>query len=172
MLETLDQRTVVIGNSGSGKSVFAESLAVLARIPVIDLLHWEASGYGRKRNEAAARVLARDAAAASRWIIEGVYGWLAEEALPSATTLVWLDMPWSVCQAGLLARGRRRSGTDADFADLLAWSEAYWTRQTSSSFAGHLRLFESFSGIKLRLHGRHEVQDLLATYAAYRAAPS
>jgi len=30
------------------------------------------------------------------WIIEGVYGWLAEVALPRATALIWLDLPWSL----------------------------------------------------------------------------
>jgi hypothetical protein len=34
-----------------------------------------------------------DATAESKWIIEGVYGWLAELALPRATSLIWLDLP-------------------------------------------------------------------------------
>ncbi len=75
MLESF-QRTVIIGNCGSGKSVFAESLAALTHIPAIDLdtLHWERDGH--KRDEEAAKRLVREAAAAPRWIIEGVFGWL------------------------------------------------------------------------------------------------
>jgi hypothetical protein len=42
----------------------------------------------------------------------------------------------------LLARGQRRGGTAADFADLLKWAEVYWDRETPTSFKGHQRLFE------------------------------
>ncbi len=159
MLESF-QRTVIIGNCGSGKSVFAEHLAALTHIPAIDIdsLHWERGGH--KRDEESAKRLVREAAATPRWIIEGVFGWLAEIALPRATAIIWLDLPWSVCREGLLARGQR-GGSEADFAELLAWSEAYWDRKTSSSFEGHSRLFESFPGIKLRLRDRGEVGRLL-----------
>jgi adenylate kinase family enzyme len=49
MFESLSQRTVIIGNSGAGKSALAESLAALVRVPVIDLdlLNWEGDDYGR-----------------------------------------------------------------------------------------------------------------------------
>ena len=53
MFESLSQRTVIIGNSGAGKSALAESLAALILVPVIDLdlLNWEGDSYGRKRDE-------------------------------------------------------------------------------------------------------------------------
>jgi adenylate kinase family enzyme len=157
------QRTVVIGNGGSGKSTLAERLAALLRVPAVDLdlLHWEGDGYGVKRDEAVSRQLVRETAAQPRWVIEGVYGWLAEEALPRATALIWLDLPWSVCRDSLLARGQRRGGTEADFAALMTWAEAYWKRQTPSSFAGHLRLLENFSGAKRRFRDRQEIQCFL-----------
>jgi hypothetical protein len=107
----------------------------------------------------------REAAAQPRWVIEGVYGWLAAVAVPRATALIWLDMPWALCREGLLARGQRRGGTEADFAELMVWAEAYWTRQNSNSFARHLRLFESFPGAKRRLRDRLETQRLLAELA-------
>jgi hypothetical protein len=145
-------------------------LAALSHIPAIDLdsLHWERDGH--KRNEETAKRLVGEAAAAPSWIIEGVFGWLAEIAIPRATALVWLDLPWSVCREGLLARGQR-GGSEANFADLIAWSAAYWDRKTSSSFEGHSRLFESFPGIKLRLRDRGEVRQLLALLVASTNAP-
>jgi len=159
----MTKRTVVIGNSGSGKSTLAEAIANLAHIPAIDLdlLHWEESGYGLKRDEDVARKMVRDISEQPRWVIEGVFGWLAEVALPKATTLIWLDFPWSVCRAGLLARGLRRGATSHDAAELMKWAEAYWTRQTSSSFAGHSKMFNDFSGTKLRLESREHVAQLL-----------
>jgi hypothetical protein len=83
------------------------------------------------------RQKAADLAATQRWVIEGVYGWLAEVAVPRATAFMWLDVPWDVYREGLLARGRRCGGTEADFAELLRWAEAYRDRQTPKSLKGH-----------------------------------
>jgi adenylate kinase family enzyme len=169
MKGALAQRTVVIGNSGSGKSVFAENLATLidASVVDLDLLHWEDSGFGVRRNEETAKQMVSDATNAPLWIVEGVYGWLAEVALSKATALVWLDLPWSICRQGLLARGQRRGASKASFAALLKWSEDYWERSTSSSFNGHLNLFDGFFGEKVRLRDREEIQELLLQLSTY-----
>src|SRR5258707_7030619 len=168
MFESLSQRTVIVGNSGAGKSALAESLAALILVPVIDLdlLNWEGDSYGRKRDEDAARRMTLEVSAQPLWIIEGVFGWLAEVALPKATALVWLDFPWSLCRAGLLARGLRRGATSRDAADLMKWAEAYWSRQTPSSFAGHSNMFNEFSRAKLRLENREQVAELLGNLRA------
>ena len=152
MFESLSQRTVIIGNSGAGKSALAESLATLIHVPVtdLDLLNWEGDGYGRRRGENAARRMTLEVSAGPLWIIEGVYGWLAESALPRATALIWLDFQWSLCRAGLLARSPRRGATDQDTVELLKWAETYWNRQTPSSFAGHSRMFANFPSTKFR----------------------
>lgn len=168
MLEPLAERTVIIGNSGSGKSTLAEAVASLVHIPVIDLdlLHWEQDGYGAKRDEDVARQMTLDVSNQPRWIIEGAFGWLAEVALPKATALIWLDFPWSLCRAGLLARGLRRGATSRDAAELMKWAEAYWSRQTPSSFAGHSKMFNDFSDTKLRLESREQVAELLGNLRA------
>src|ERR1700761_8918526 len=168
MLEPLTKRTVVIGNSGSGKSTLAGAIANLAHIPAVDLdlMHWEEGGYGLKRNEDVARKMVIDISDQPRWVIEGAFGWLAEVALPKATGLIWLDFPWSLCRAGLLARGLRRGATSRDAAELMKWAEAYWSRQTSSSFAGHSKMFNDFSDTKLRLESREQVVELLGSLRA------
>ena len=100
----LQQRTVIIGNSGSGKSTLAGHLAAWLHVPVVDLdaLHWVDAGYGQKRDEEITRGLVVDAAAHPRWIMEGVYGWLAEVAMPRATALIWLDL--ACCDHCVVAR--------------------------------------------------------------------
>jgi adenylate kinase family enzyme len=163
MNDTSPHRILIIGNSGAGKSALAERLGARLALPVIelDLLHWENDGAGPKRDEAAAIALAQEAAAGPRWIIEGVYGWLAEAIMARATTLVWLDLPWDACRAGLLARGPRRGGSAQDEAELHAWAEAYWTRQTPSSHAGHARIFDTYGGVKQRLTSRDAIDAFL-----------
>ncbi len=104
------------------------------------------------------------AAAREAWIIEGVYGWLAEVALPRTTDLVWLDLPWAVCREALMAREVSTSRPE-DRQELLTWAEAYWDRDTSSSFAGHERIFENFAGRKSRMRSRNEAYGVIGGLA-------
>ena len=155
-------RIVIIGNSGSGKSTLARSLEsrIGGQHIDLDLVHW-LNKVGVKRDEAEAKAMVAALAEKPRWIIEGVYGWLAEAALPRATSLVWLDLPWSVCREGLASRGPTTGATAEEHSALLAWAEAYWQRRTPSSYEGHLALFDGFAAKKLRLLGRADVNSLL-----------
>lgn len=157
------QRTVIIGNSGSGKTTLACWLADRFDIPALDLdrVHWEGT-VGTRRDEETARHMIRDEAAKPRWVIEGVYGWLVEAALPRATALIWLDLPWVECRAGLVARGPWPGVDEAGFAEFLAWAEAYRERQNSTSLAGHTRIFAGFGGEKIRLDSRSAVEAFIA----------
>jgi adenylate kinase family enzyme len=164
------RRTVIIGNSGSGKSWLAHEITAHSETPVFDLdtIHWQGETYGTRRPENEARRLVAELAAKSSWVIEGVYGWLARIALPHASALLWIDLPWEACRAGLLARGLRRGMSESDHAALLAWAGEYWTRQNANSYGGHLRLFESFGGGRARLKTRSEIDQLLSTLAHSR----
>jgi adenylate kinase family enzyme len=150
-------RVTIIGNSGSGKSTLAERVGAALLLPSHDLdhLHWHADG--RKRDEVEAKALVAEIATGPAWIIEGVYGWLAEVALRRATALVWLDLSWAECQDGLLRRGLRRGMTQSDQEALLVWASTYWTRNSPSSFRGHERLYDKFSGPKWHLQSRAEL---------------
>jgi hypothetical protein len=105
MIECLKLRTLVIGNSGSGKSSLAEGLGALIHAPVfdLDLIHWKDDGFGAKQDEDMAWQKIADLAATQRWV----------------------------------TRGLRCGGTEADFAELLRWAEAYRDRQTPTSLKGH-----------------------------------
>jgi adenylate kinase family enzyme len=153
-------RLLILGNSGSGKSVLAERTATFTtqRIFDLDLIHWHADG--NKREEDVSRTIVSSIANDDGWIIEGVYGWLIERAVPRATAMIWLDMPWEICRESLVRRGMRRNMTEADQQALFAWAEAYWTRTTSSSAQGHRHLFEMFKKTKIRITSRAELDAL------------
>jgi adenylate kinase family enzyme len=129
-LTSLEPRIVIIGNSGSGKSMLARLLEsrVGGERTDLDCIHW-LDKVGVKRDEGEANELVAALAVKPNWIIESVYGWLAEAALPRATALIWLDMSPEVCRDSLALRGPWRGATAEEHADFLAWAEAYWLRK-------------------------------------------
>ena len=158
LFDASTHRTLVIGNSGSGKSWLAARIAARDGVEPVSLddIYWIDRLALKKRGAADAIAMAAVAAEGERWVIEGVYGWLIDAVTPRATALIWLDLPWADCKAGLLARGA--SGVSpAEFDNLLAWAEQYWTRQSPSSHAGHAKIFDAFKGEKTTITSRHEL---------------
>ncbi len=159
----LGPRVVIIGNSGSGKSTLARQLesCVGGERTDLDHIHW-LDRVGVKRDEEDAKERVAALAARPNWIIEGVYGWLAEAAFPRATALIWLDMSPQVCRDSLALRGPWRGATAEQHADFLGWADGYWQRTTSTSYAGHQALFAQFPNVKIRFEGRAAVDDFVA----------
>jgi adenylate kinase family enzyme len=157
------RRVVIVGNAGSGKSWLAEWLARVLSVPAIDLdlIHWLPDGYSAARDQDTAIAMVQDAARADGWVIEGVYGWLAREALPRATALIWLDIDVAECVANLKQRGQRRGADQASFDALLAWAADYRVRDNANSFGGHQRIVATFAGRKLVLRSRGEMAELV-----------
>ena len=165
-------RTVILGNSGSGKTWLAERLASGTSgtsVPAVHLdeLFWQPGGFDQKRLPAETASLIKTARAASGWVVEGVFGELATPFLQDASALVWLDLNWTVCEARLRARGSEskphmaRPQSEAGLMALLEWASTYQNRDDSRSFAGHLALFQAFDGPKVRFSNEKEVSAFL-----------
>ncbi|WP_437891254.1 hypothetical protein [Phytobacter sp. V91] len=121
------QRVLIMGNSGSGKSWLAARLSEKLNLPATDLdtLVWEPGGYGQSRPKADALNDVLSIANEERWIMEGIYGWIADRVISSTTHVIWLTLDPAECVENIKARGIRNNGSVADFAALLEWASLY-----------------------------------------------
>lgn len=151
-------KILVYGNSGSGKSTYAQALAARHGLAHLDLdtIVWEPGQIAVPRDPAAiAASLSAFIAAEPQWVIEGCYGELVESASGHCTELVFLNPGLEACQAN----NRRRpwephkyasmEQQDAMLANLQAWVAGYYTRDDAWSYSAHRRIFDAHPGPKL-----------------------
>jgi adenylate kinase family enzyme len=154
-------RTLIIGNSGSGKSWLASRMKSQLKLPWIDLdrINWlsDEHSIARPRNEVL--VITRIAADEERWVIEGVYGWIVSEIIHRATALIWLCVADDDCVANIR---QREAHENERLVALLDWAGSYRMRDDSSGFAAHRRLFDAFGGFKLQLKCRTETTEFIS----------
>lgn len=164
------KRIIIIGNSGSGKTDLAQRLCNHFGYPLIhmDVLFWEPDKFGVKRPQ---EIVYAEIAALARkktWVVEGVFGELAQEFCPKADTLIWLDLHWEDCFKNLLLRrpeSSKQPGQHPDeerYARLLKWASEYWRRAGPSSYQGHRFVFEQFNGDKICLNSKKSIDDFVA----------
>jgi adenylate kinase family enzyme len=100
------QRILVMGSSGSGKSTFARRLSTITNIPAVslDALFWKRGWIESDEEEFRQRVT--EAACQPRWIMDGNYmsRGAGELRRQLSDTVIWFDLPRSVCMLGVLTR--------------------------------------------------------------------
>lgn len=162
-------RIIIIGNSGSGKTWLAGKLAEPAGLSVIHLdeLFWEPGGFDKKRRHETVLQLVERSKADSSWIVEGVFGDLADLYSDQAGFLVWLDIDWDICKKRLLSRGSEskrhlgREQSEEGLRKLIEWASSYHERGGSCSHAGHRELFRRFHGKKVHVRSVEQVDAIL-----------
>lgn len=126
------KKVIVIGCSGSGKSVFSRSFANLTGLPLyhLDNIWWREDGSNISREEFDARlgeILGTDA-----WVIDGNYNRTMERRMAMCDTVIFFDLPADVCIEGIKARkGKTRSdmpwkdAPEDDDAEFMAFVRGY-----------------------------------------------
>ena len=167
-------RTVIVGNSGSGKTWLATRLGERAGASTVHLddIFWQPGGFEQKRSPDDVARLIDAHRTQPNWIAEGVYGDLAAEFVPYADTLIWLDFPWSICRTRIDDRGSTgdtymgREQTERSLRNLVNWAEDYYSRGGTCSLAAHAAMFHEFPGPRFRLRTVEEVRAYLDTVHA------
>jgi adenylate kinase family enzyme len=150
-------RTLIFGNSGSGKSTRARHMAGQRQLPHLDLdtivFVPGLIAVPRPVDEALADLRAF-AEGSEEWVIEGCYGDFVEAALPYCTELVFMNPGKDVC---LAHNGMRpwephkyesKEKQDSMLPFLLEWVGTYYERDDACSYAYHRRVFDGFAGNK------------------------
>lgn len=156
------KKIIIVGNSGSGKTYLAQKIATVFNLPVIhlDKLFWESESCLEKRPKEIVHQELEEMTEQPKWILEGVFGDLANIGVSKADFLIFLNLDWSECKKGLMLRGPQNA-TEENFKELIDWAELYWERKTMSSFEGHKKIFNQFNGAKLEFTSRDQIKDWL-----------
>ena len=112
----------------------------------------------------------------SPWIVEGVFGELAEHYIKNASCLIWLDIDWSICKDRLKKRGSEskkhmdREQSKEGLIKLIEWASHYYDRTDMRSHIGHTGLFSRFYGEKHIFQNEEDVNKYIKS-AAQIVAP-
>ena len=151
-------RIVIIGNSGSGKSVHAKALCERHSLAHLDLdsIVWEPEQIAVQRPlPQVMSDLSTFIGAHAAWVIEGCYGELAKAGLRYCSELIFLNPGLEACLKNNRARPwephkyTSRQDQDAMLETLQAWVTSYYQRTDAWSYAAHRALFDAFEGRKI-----------------------
>jgi adenylate kinase family enzyme len=158
-------RVAIIGNSGSGKSTLAQRLAAAHSLSAFDLdtVAWEPGKVAVPRSaSAAAADVQAFCAVHDRWVVEGCYAGLVQQALEHSPILLFMDPGMEACLSHCRQRPwephkyTTKAEQDEKLEFLLSWVREYYSRDGDLSLSAHQALFDAYGGPKRRL--THEVE--------------
>lgn len=163
------KRVAILGSGGSGKSTLARRLGSALGLPVIhlDALYWKPGWVETPRGEW--EQIQRDLVSQERWVIDGNYGGTLEIRLNAADTIVFLDLPRSVCLRNVVKRrvryaGRSRSDMAPGCEERLTWEFVRWVWDyPATRRPGILRTLARYAPERrvVRLRSRRQIEEFL-----------
>lgn len=104
------RRVLLIGSGGAGKSTLARDIAARTGLPLIhlDALYWKPGWVETPADawrDAVAELLKQDA-----WVMDGNYGGTLDLRLAACDTVIFIDMPPTVCLWRVIRRRLRHRG--------------------------------------------------------------
>ena len=160
VLESRLRKIIVFGNSGAGKSTLSKELCAnenLAHLDLDTLAFQKNSPTERKGVDESMKEIKLFIEKNDSWVIEGGYADIFEELLHIANEMIFLDLPVEACQKN--ARNRAwephkydsKEAQDNNLKMLLNWILGYYSRDDSFSKLSHDKLFNQFSGSKVKI---------------------
>jgi adenylate kinase family enzyme len=151
-------KVLVFGNSGSGKSTYAQALVAREGIPHLDLdaIVWEPGQIAVQRSpESVEGSLRSFIDLHPAWIIEGCYGELVRAASAHCTQLVFLNPGIDACLANNFKRPWKPHKyaslelQNTMLSQLQEWVADYYQRKDPWSYRVHREIFDAFAGAKV-----------------------
>jgi len=167
------KRVLVIGSGGAGKSTFATRLGEKLGLQVIhlDRVYWRAGWVEPPKDEW--RRTVEGLCAGGGWVMDGNYSGTLDVRLAACDTVVFLDLPRTVCLFRIVKRALKYRGTgrpdmaegcheqlNKDFLVFLLWVWNYPRRSRPKL----LERLEEVAGRKqiYRLRSSAEAEEFLA----------
>ena len=146
-------KIIIIGNSGSGKTWLARRISKVCRIPHIplDRIFWEPGGYNSKRTDLEVNTDLKQIQDSRSWIVEGVFGHLADQLTSFSDILIFMNLSWDECRRNLMNRDSESSKqldpvtAEQNFESLLVWASEYEIRKSKASRKYHCFLYDKIS---------------------------
>ena len=164
------RKVLVIGSGGSGKSTFSNQLGQSLRIDVVhlDQIYWKPGWVETSKDEwlqTIAELVARDS-----WVMDGNYSGSLEKRLEACDTVIFLDLPrslclWRVLKRAVIYRNSRRPDMAEGCEEQLNLKFVWWIwnygKKTRPGVLERLNRYADTRKV-VRLRSRLQVEKFLA----------
>jgi adenylate kinase family enzyme len=157
------KKIVIFGNSASGKSSLAKTLAEKHQLAHLDLdtLAWlpitEKSPMPQRQNvDISVSEIDSFIAQHNEWVIEGCYSDLLSHTLEKCSEIIFLNLPIELCISNARNRPwephkyKTKADQDSNLAMLIDWISQYEKRNDTFSKVAHEKLYDEFLGEKIQ----------------------
>ncbi len=160
------RKILVFGNSGAGKSTLSKRLSAdgnLAHLDLDTLAFKKDAPTERREIENSLKEVFVFLEENDSWVIEGGYADIFERILSHANEMIFLDLPAQNCQENARKREwephkyESKEAQDKNLDMLLSWISDYYSRNDAFSGVAHNKLFDQFSGKKIRVTSNQEI---------------